>query len=84
MGKFWVMLLSSNRSWRIGPSPPISSRARCLLRELDQPALHGHRHGLSAVASAQLAQDRADVKFDRALGDVYLGGDLLVLQALRQ
>ena len=58
--------------------------ALLVLAQVDQPALRGDGHRLSAIARAQLAQQRADVKLGGAPGNAQLDGDFLILQATRQ
>src|SRR6478609_8298079 len=48
----------------------------------DESGLVGEDDGLNAVAQAQLAQDRAEVRLHRPLGEVEPSGDLLVAEAL--
>src|SRR3954452_5698838 len=65
---------------RIGPSAQLRGQALPILRE---PQLHGRGRRLGAAAHGELAEDRADVMVDRALGEEELAGNLGIAQAAR-
>src|SRR4029453_15845642 len=58
---------------------PLESRWRS---ERDQPAAHGHRHGLGAAGRAGLAENRGHVEFHGVRRDVEATGDRPVAEPL--